>query len=286
MDSPLASPTKARQAAIQAKDWAYVNSWLSRQYAPNPVPSFERNDDTLRTLLALAAANDAADEEASVLHHARQQAVQGFKARQSTDDVQKEELLDELELCLDENGRRNLEDLAETTAVLGALSAEPRDLGSSIIELTKEEISIQEQLSKVAVLHSYLERELATLREQLDDFKCNPAYETPADLPALTAEWSRSTKLLTAKVGEYHDRLTSLERNKSEGPTLAELKGEEKSVTSLMESVQSLESKIQLFHNLPKDVQGARQKYRELEWELEELRQRRDSLFEHLVERS
>lgn len=65
---PLLSPAKARQAAIQAKDWAYVNSWLSRQYAPKPIPSFERNENTLRTLLALAVANDAADEEATLLH--------------------------------------------------------------------------------------------------------------------------------------------------------------------------------------------------------------------------
>ncbi|KAG2418102.1 hypothetical protein HFD88_001203 [Aspergillus terreus] len=285
MDSPLASPTKARQAAIQAKDWAYVNSWLSRQYAPNPVPPFERNDDTLRTLLALAAANDAADEEAAVLHHARQQAVQGLKARQGAEDPQKEELLNELEVCLDENGQRNLDDLAETTAVLGALTAEPTDLESSVIELTKEEFSVQEQLSKVEALQNYLQTELDALRKQLEDFKCDPAYETPADLPALTAEWSRSTKLLTAKVGEYHDRLTSLERNKGPGPTLSELKTQEKEVFRLEETVKSLESKIKLFHDLPKDVQGARTKYKELEWELETLRQQRDSLFEYLVER-
>jgi HAUS augmin-like complex subunit 1 len=120
MDSPLLSPAKARQAAIQAKDWAYVNSWLNRQYSPNPVPNFERNEDTLRTLLALAAANDAADEEAALLHRAREEAIREFREREEAGDKQKKELLDELELCLGENGKRDLDDLAETTAVLGA----------------------------------------------------------------------------------------------------------------------------------------------------------------------
>ncbi|KAF9888355.1 hypothetical protein FE257_008788 [Aspergillus nanangensis] len=285
MDSPLVSPAKARQAAIQAKDWAYVNSWLSRQYAPNPIPAFERNEDTLRSLLALAAANDAADEEATVLHHARQQAVQGFRTRENNEDQQKKELLDELEFCLDDNSRQKLDDLAQTSAALGALNAEPKDLAQGIIELTKEEFRAQEQLSKVEELHDYLRRELTTLREQLKELTSDPAYETPVDLPALTAEWSRGTRLLMAKVGEYNDRITLLERNKSDGPTLADLKREEEDVTTLVNTVQYLESRVKLFHDLPKDVSGGRAKYRELEQELALLIQQRDSMFENLVDR-
>lgn len=191
MMDPLVSPAKARQAAIQAKDWAYVNSWLSGQYAPKPVPPFERNEDTLRTLLALAAANDAADEEATLLHHAREEAVEGFKAREAAEETQKKELLDEVEHCLDENGRQSLEDLAETTVVMGGLSAETSDLGQSIIELTKEEFDAREQVSKVEMLEKYLERELAALQEQLETLKSDEIYNMAANLPALTAEWSR-----------------------------------------------------------------------------------------------
>ncbi|OOG00437.1 hypothetical protein ASPCADRAFT_202296, partial [Aspergillus carbonarius ITEM 5010] len=230
MDNPLFSPAKARQAAIQAKDWAYVNAWLSRQYGSNPVPRFERNEDTLRTLLALAAANDSADEEAIVLHQAREEAVESFKAREEGEEKQKVEILDELEHCLDDNGRRNLEDLAETTAVLGALGTGTKDLGQSIINLTIDEFGAKDQMSKVRALHDYLERELATLREQLQDLKTNEAFETPANLPALTAEWARETKLLNAKVGEYQDRIASLQRAKTRGPTLEEVMAEEEVV--------------------------------------------------------
>ncbi|KAF7585320.1 hypothetical protein BBP40_011243 [Aspergillus hancockii] len=282
MDSPLLSPAKARQAAIQAKDWAYVNSWLSRQYAPNPVPSFERNEDTLRTLLALAAANDAADEEATVLHHAREHAIQGFKAREESEEKQKKEILDELELCLDDNGRQDLDELAKSAAALGAVNIKTEHLGQSIIELTKEEFSVQEQIAKVDMLHDYLQRELARLRQQLEELKSNPAYEVPSNLPAMTAEWTRGTKLLTAKVGEYHDKIAALKRNRSKGPTLEELVAEEEDVTKLMGTVQKLEHTLQLFHDLPKDLQGARAKYRELEGELDEIIQQRDFIFERL----
>ncbi|RAL03763.1 uncharacterized protein BO80DRAFT_500077 [Aspergillus ibericus CBS 121593] len=285
MDSPLVSPAKARQAAIQAKDWAYVNSWLSRQYAPNPVPSFERNEDTLRTLLALAAANDTADEEATVLHQAREQAVESFKVREEGEEKQKAEILDEVEHSLDDNGRRSLEDLAETTAVLGALGTETKDLGQSIINLTIEEFSIKDQMSKVQALHDYLERELATLREQLHDLKTNEAFETPANLPALTAEWTRETKLLTAKVGEYQDRIASLQRTKTKGPTLEEVIAEEEGVTRVLESTRTLEKRVKAFHDLPKDIPGARVQYKELEQELDKLTRQRDAMFEILVDK-
>ncbi|KAL4780244.1 hypothetical protein BJX76DRAFT_338502 [Aspergillus varians] len=288
MDSPLASlasPTKARQAAIQAKDWAYVNSWLNRQYEPNPVPRFERNEDTLRTLLVLAAANEAADEEAAMLHHAREQTIEGFKAREGTEEKQKVELLDEVEHCLDEIGTGALEDLAETAVVLGTLGTRTSDVGQSIIDLTKEEFDVQEQLRRVQSLHNYLDRELVTLREQLEDLMSNRAFETPANLPALTSEWTRSTKLLCAKITEYQDRTTALERSSNKGATLEKIMLEEEEVSRMMESVKSLETRIGMFHDLPKDLAGARARFKDLERELDRLIQQRDSLFGDLVVR-
>lgn len=280
---PLVSPAKARQAAIQAKDWAYVNSWLSGQYAPKPVPPFERNEDTLRTLLALAAVNDAADEEATFLHHAREEAVEGFKAREAAEETQKKELLDEVEHCLDDNGRQSLEDLAETTIVLGGLSAETSDLGQSIIELTKEEFDAREQVSKVEMLEKYLGRELASLQEQLETLKSVEIYDMAANLPALTAEWSRGTKLLATKVGEYRDRIASLERNKPKGPTIEAIIVAEKNVVKFGEMVQTLEDRIRSFHNLStKDIPEARAQSRQLERELSQLIRKRDAMIENM----
>ena len=84
-NAAIFSPSVARAAASTAKDWSYVDDWLRRKYAASSssssassisggakatakrsswttVPQFERNPETLKALLALAAANEAADE--------------------------------------------------------------------------------------------------------------------------------------------------------------------------------------------------------------------------------
>ena len=290
-DSPLASPTKARQAAIQAKDWAYVNSWLNRHYAPKPVPRFERNEDTLRVLLTLAAANDAADEEVSLQHRAREEAVKAFKAQEEAEskdphERQKNEILDEVEACLDDKGRQDLDDLADSAAVLGnTLNPDPVDLGQSIVELTAEDFDVQDQMTKVETLHQYLQKELRRLQEDLESLKSDSVYETPSDTQRLTSEWIRGTKTLATKVGEYQDRIASLERNQPRGPTIQDLMMEEESVIRLREMVRSLEGRVNAFHDLPKDIPGARARYKELERELNQLTRQRDTMFGGLVYR-
>ncbi|KAJ5082864.1 hypothetical protein N7532_011907 [Penicillium argentinense] len=289
--SPLVSPTKARQAAIQAKDWAYVNSWLSRQYAPKPVPQFERNEGTLRVLLTMAAANDAADEEASLQHRAREEAVRVFKTREQAErkdahERQKIEILDEVEMCLDDSGKRDLGDIADSAIVLGnTLNPGTEDLSLSIVELTAEESEAQDQIAKVQSLQRYLEKELAQLQADLEKLKSDKAYETPEDTQSMTSEWIRGTKTLSTKVGEYQDRIASLERNRPHGPTIEELIMEEENVIRLRETVKSLEGRVRAFHDLPKDVPGARARYKELERELGQLTRQRETMFGSLVGR-
>ncbi|KAJ5606425.1 hypothetical protein N7510_009206 [Penicillium lagena] len=291
MDSPLVSPAKARQAAIQAKDWAYVNSWLGRHYAPKLVPQFERNADTLRVLLTLAAANDAADEEATLQHRAREEVVDAFRRQEGADkndlhEQQKNALLDEVELCLDDKGQRDLDDLADSAIILGnTLDPAVGDVGQSIAELTVEEFETQTQLAKVETLHKYLERELARLRQELDELRTDSAYEAPSNIQGMTTDWARGTKMLTAKVGEYQDRIASLERNQPQGPTIDEVMVDEDGVIRLREMVKALEGRVRAFHDLPKDVPGARARYKQLERELGQLMRQRDSMFGSLVER-
>lgn len=291
MDSPLISPAKARQAAIQTKDWAYVNTWLNRQYAPKPVPQFERNDDTLRVLLTLAAANDAADEEVSLQQRAREEAVQAYKAREDFErkdpqEQQKAQILEEVEMSLDDRGRRDLDDLADSAAALGnTLNPNPGDLGQSIVELTVEEFEAQEQVAKVDTLHRYLQQELARLQVELDELKSDVAYETPANTQKLTSEWTRGTKTLAIKVAEYQDRIASLEKVQSHGPNIDELVKEEENVLRMRETIRSLQSRVRAFQDLPKNVSAARAKCKELENELGHLIHQRDSMLGSLAER-
>lgn len=61
------SPSKARAQRAQAADWHHVDTWLSSKFQGRSVPAFERNEDTLRALLALVAANEKADEEREIV---------------------------------------------------------------------------------------------------------------------------------------------------------------------------------------------------------------------------
>lgn len=128
IDSPLISPATARQAAIQAKDWVYVNSWLARHYGSKPVPKFERNKDNLRALLALAAVNDGADEEAILLHRAREEVFARIQDPGGKEDKHQKALLDDLEISLDCQSRQDLEDLAESAVILARRGRRPRKL--------------------------------------------------------------------------------------------------------------------------------------------------------------
>ena len=291
VDGSLLSPSKARQAAIEAKDWEYVNSFLSRQYLSGPVPSFERNADTLRALLVLATANDAADEEAVLLQHAREEVIANFNNTSQLDQgagrLRREDLLDALETCLDDNGARDLDDLAESAVTLGTLNTENGDIGHSIVELTVEEFGARDHLAKVEGLQVYLERELDSAREQLDRLKSDKAFATSPDLPALAGEWSRSTRFLAGKVDEYHGRVASLERHRIKGSTtIEELVAEEEAVKRAEENVQALEGRVTMFHGLPQDPREANLQYKQLERELYRLVDRRDSLFAGLATRS
>ena len=60
---------------------------------------------------------------------------------------------------------------------------------------------------------------------------------------------------------------------------------EEGSVSKLKEMVKALEDRVRMFHDLPKDVPGARAQYRQLERELGQLIEQRDSMFERLVDK-
>ena len=73
--SDLFSPSKARQQRAQAQDWAHIDSWLSYKYAGRTVPTFERNDETLKVLRELSMANERADDERTVMERLEREAL-------------------------------------------------------------------------------------------------------------------------------------------------------------------------------------------------------------------
>lgn len=73
--SDLFSPSKARQQRARAQDWAHIDSWLSYKYAGRTVPTFERNEETLKVLRELSMANERADEERAILERVEREAL-------------------------------------------------------------------------------------------------------------------------------------------------------------------------------------------------------------------
>ncbi|KAK2746269.1 hypothetical protein FQN55_005697 [Onygenales sp. PD_40] len=286
MDLPLMSPSKARQAASQAKDWAYINSWLNRKYAPNPVPHFERNEDTLKTLLALAAANDSADDEEAILHRAREETIRNLLAQEETSPDSPAELLDTIEANLDDKGAKFLDELAETAVLLGTFTPDIGELGHGIMDLTREEFDAAEQVRRIESLQAYLEKELEALRLQMVELKREEIYEMPAELPAQTAEWVRGTKLLNAKLEEYQDRISTFDEiGNHQGPRIEQLMAEEESVLRIREAVKTLEGRVKMFQGLPPNVQDAKKELERAEREYRVLVHKRDTMFENLVDR-
>ncbi|KAG5297196.1 InfB (translation initiation factor) domain-containing protein [Histoplasma ohiense] len=282
---PLISPSKARQAASRAKDWAYINSWLNRKYSPNPVPHFERNEDTLKTLLTLAAANDAADDEEVLLHTAREETIRNLLAQEETTPDSPTELLDTLESSLDDKGAKFLDELAEAAVLLGTFTTSINDLGHRIVDLTREEFDAAQQLRKIELLQSYLDNELESLRTQMKELKNEEKYETPPDLPVQTADWVRGTKILGAKVDEYHNRISTFEKiGRNNGLRIEELMVEEESVVRLRETVKAVEGNVKMFHGLPPNVQEAKKELECIEKDYRNLVRQRDTMFENLVD--
>jgi HAUS augmin-like complex subunit 1 len=73
--SDLFSPSKARQQRAQAQDWAYIDTWLQYKYSGRTIPTFERNDETLKVLRELSVATERADENKAIQQRLEREAL-------------------------------------------------------------------------------------------------------------------------------------------------------------------------------------------------------------------
>ncbi|KAI9787034.1 MAG: hypothetical protein M1835_002880 [Candelina submexicana] len=293
------SPSKARQQLAEAKDWQYIDAWLSARYERKQPPAFERNSETLKVLLALAAHNEAVDEENELLAKLKERALEDLKAEvgelgsvlEAWGDFKftkaKAELdadiLTALNGNLSEDGRQSLESIAALSVALGSPSTDPQRLGAKILELTKNEFDIQQQAQRVSTLQEGLESELSRLRDMLSELQ-SEAFITPPSLPQRTTEWTRGTKLLSAKLVDYSERLPTASHTGEPSPSLQHVIAQEQDILELKAQVKAVEAEVRSFHGLPYDKELALLEVERIRCELEDLKRSRDSLFEDLVE--
>ncbi len=281
--SAIFSPSVARQQLAAAKDWNYIDNWLSTKFNGKTAPPFERNNDTLKTLLALAASNDTADEERDLLARVEVKALLDIQAKEEADPHKA--LLDSLEESLTREGQTSLEAMATLSIALSQPVPMVDRLGRSMRDLQVASYSLDQASERVSILETHLIEELESINDLIKDLQ-GDAYQSSLDLTKHTIDYQRRAKALSSKLPELRDRVASLSTGAgSLKITIQDVKLEEEKFKDLMEIVKELEAQVNDYHGLPQDSDLARLEVESLRAELLDLTLQRDSMFEGLVER-
>ncbi|KAF9636230.1 hypothetical protein BFW01_g7125 [Lasiodiplodia theobromae] len=209
----LFSPSKAAQQRAQAHDWQHVEAWLSSLYPNRALPTFERNEETLKALLELAAANERADEEATMVVALEEEVRHEMSEAGviTADEEADKELLHIIEENLTSDGKRSLDALAQLSTILDSPSTDPEMLAHALLDLTTHAHTLTTHTATLSHLRHLLTADLHNLQETLRTITSLPAFAPPPpSLPRQTADYVRQTKALLPKLQEYADRLAAL----------------------------------------------------------------------------
>ncbi|KAF2800813.1 hypothetical protein K505DRAFT_369987 [Melanomma pulvis-pyrius CBS 109.77] len=305
--SDLFSPSKARQQRAQAQDWAHIDSWLSYKYSGRTIPTFERNDETLKVLRELSMANERADEERAIQEKLEREALREVEADECAIHPSDVDIFATLTSSLTLAGTASLYALASTTLSLQASTPSPETLAHALIHHTSVSQTLSNQLAHIQTLQSYLEKQHTLLRTVLQDLQSNPAFAPPSTLQRQTADQVRQTKHLRTKIKECEDKLSSLQlaqtQTQNQGQrrntltssntpkgadvgsaeAIAQMLEQQQGLEELRTRVEALERDVREFGGLPADRESARKEVGRLEVEMDKVRRARDVLFEGLV---
>lgn len=288
LPNPLLSPSKAAEAASISVAWSEINAFLAPLFHPHPIPPFERNPTTLDALRSLLKHSTALTEQETLLASTQAQALSSLRSSISPSQDSTLPVLSTIVSHLNLAGQSALESLSELSATLGSVSSAPDDMAMQLVNLTRSESDIAQQLARVEILHQRLKSEHALAQELLDKLH-GEAFQPAPGLAEKTAEWSRGTKQAGLKRGEYRERSARLEHEaRGKGGKkmgLNELKVEERELRDLEARVRGLEGRVRGFEGLPPDKEMALLEVERMRRELEGLVRKRDGMFEGLVER-
>ncbi|TLS22729.1 uncharacterized protein PpBr36_06702 [Pyricularia pennisetigena] len=305
-NAAIFSPSVARAAASTAKDWSFVDAWLASKFRPRPPPPFERNPDTLRALLALATLNESADDQRRLLDRVERSALAevegsapstsprglqdrygGASAADGTDgtdvDNVRDALLAALEASLTRDGHAALDAMAAASAELGLASPTPAAISASLVAVASQTADVKADAGRVATLRRHVDAQIAEAESLAAEVQ-GPAYRPPADLAKLNLDTQRRIRGLEAKVPELRDRAAALAAGVP-SLTVEQVRAEEEAYLALLQQKKELDARVRVFQGLPPDTAQARRELESRRAELQRLTQRRDAVFEGLVER-
>ena len=278
--SAIFSPSVARQQIAAAKDWNYIDAWLSNKFS-GKTPPFERNNDTLKTLLALAALNDSADEERDLLARVEAKALADIQAKEKID--QNAQILLSIEESLTREGETSLQMLSDLSVALHESNPDTENIGRDIVDIQIAAYDLEQVSDRVTILEDHLNSELGKINELIEELQ-SEAYQLPADLIKQTIDYQRKSKVLAAKLPELKEKVASLSANTNFKVTMQDVTAEEEHFKNQMAMVNALEAQVKTYHGLPQDTDLARLELESLRVELRDLSRQRDSMFESLVE--
>lgn len=298
-DTAIFSPSVARLAASTAKDWNYVDSWLTSKFDGRTPPQFERNPDTLKALLALAALNETSDENRRLVSQVDATALEDISTARDADHgvgheasqvptnltAFKDVFYAAIEDDLTREGKTALDAMASSAGHLGMAFPEPARLARALIDLQTRIFDMEQAVARVGTLQRLAQSESARLHELLEDV-CGDQYRAPADLAQQNLNLQRKVKAIAKKLPEMQDKVASLARTVGvPNPTIQQVKQEEEKYLELLDLRRHLDQQVNEFEGLPADVGRARQQLDRLREELRTITERRDAVFEGLVER-
>ncbi|KAF3801066.1 hypothetical protein GCG54_00010127 [Colletotrichum gloeosporioides] len=289
------SPSIARIAASTAKDWNYVDGWLTAKFHGRAVPPFERNPETLKALLALASLNETVDEERELVSRAEAAALHQLgeayhepEARLSelppTATV-RERILTAVQDHLTREGSTALNSMATLSCQLSVAYPDAENLGQSMINLHARASELEQMRVRVHVLLKYIEQESTTADELLQTLRSDD-YKPTNDLARQNLDMQRRIKAMAARLPELKDRMSNANRSHiSAQPAIEQIVQEESKYLDLLAQKRGLDAHVTQFSSLPDDVQRARLQLENLRTEIRAIIRRRDTIFEGWVER-
>lgn len=277
------TPSATRIAAPTAREWAYVDSWLE-QYFHGKTPSFERNADTLRTLMALATHTEAATEQQRVVHKVEHEAATELAAKATptaaTGEALKQTLLTIIEHALSAEGRMALRSLASAHLCPDAILTDARTtLGYLSLDIQAANFANRAMAERTEAMESQLEREARHVHELIQSLEDSHI----AHLKAANANVRESVNKLIAQVSTAERGAGKLSRTAR--VTVDDIVREEQEYLALLDRKKQLDYYIAAFQGLPPDPVKAETELQSLRSQLQDMVSQRDAAFEGLVQR-
>ncbi|KAK0648791.1 hypothetical protein B0T16DRAFT_324557 [Cercophora newfieldiana] len=285
------SPSVARLAASTAKDWNYIDSWLHNLFHPRSPPSFERNADTLRALLALALANETANEERALLSRLETTSLSTLNAPPHPDSnttltTAQSAILTSLSSNLSREGTTALTTMSTLSTNLGIANPTPSDIAQRMATLSSTLASLEQMEERVQILTRYIDTEASKMRDLVESIKSSKDYRPAAGLAKENLEAQRRIKSMSSRLPELKDRVSALASSVGmPNPTIEQIRQEEEAYLECLAQKNALDAEVRSFQGLPHDTDQARQELETLRSELRHITSRRDAVFEGLVER-